>query len=186
MPPAVAPGASRHSAVLRGERAGHESSAAIIRAMPTLYMLCGLPGSGKTERAKELEAAGKGVLLNADSWVSRLYPDDAEAAARDERKFLVHQLQWEVVEWLLTRGIGVVLDWGVWSREERDRYRHRARQLGADVETIFLDAPLATLHQRVADRNRDLPPGTFHISAEELDEWAAIFEPPGPGELAGE
>ena len=61
-------------------------------------MLCGLPGSGKTTRAKELEAAGEGVLLNADSWVRRLYPDDAEAAARDERKALVEQVQWELVE----------------------------------------------------------------------------------------
>ena len=57
--------------------------------MPTLYMLCGLPGSGKSVRAKELEAAGAGILLNADSWVCQLYPEDAEAAARDERKFLV-------------------------------------------------------------------------------------------------
>ena len=27
-------------------------------ASPTVYVLCGLPGSGKTARAKELEAAG--------------------------------------------------------------------------------------------------------------------------------
>lgn len=155
-------------------------------AMPTLYMLCGLPGSGKTERAMELAAAGKGVLLNADSWVWRLYPDDAEAAARDERKFLVHEVQWEVVEQLLANGVSVILDWGVWSREERDGYRRRARELGADVETILLDVPMETLHQRVAARNHDLPPGTFRISPEELDAWAAIFEPPTPDELAGE
>lgn len=150
---------------------------------PNLYMLCGLPGSGKTQRALELEAAGEGILLNADSWVCQLYPDDAEAAARDERKFLVHEVQWELVERLLTGGISVILDWGVWSRAERDQYRQRGRELGANVHTVFLDAPLETLHVRLADRNRDLPPGTFHISAEELDEWAAIFEPPTDEEL---
>ncbi len=154
--------------------------------MPTLYMMCGLPGSGKTVRAKELEAAGAGVFLNADSWVWRLYPDNAEAAARDERKFLVHELQWEVAEQLLAGGVSVILDWGVWSREERDQCRRRARELGADVQTVFLDEPIETLHERLAERNRNLPRGSFRISAEELDEWAAIFEPPTPDELAGE
>ena len=153
--------------------------------MATVYMLCGLPGSGKTVRAEELEAAGAGVLLNADSWVCQLYPEDPEAAARDERKFLVHDVQWELVERLLARGISVILDWGVWSREERDQIRERGRELGATVETIFLDVPLETLHQRIAERNLDLPPGTFRISPQELDEWAGIFEPPTEDELAG-
>ncbi len=151
---------------------------------PTLHLICGLPGSGKTIRAQELEAAGKGVLLNADSWVCQLYPEDAEAAARDERKFLVHQLQWTLVEQLLASDISVILDWGVWSRKERDHYRRRARELGAQVQTVFLDAPIETLHERVASRNLDLPPGTFRISPEELNEWAAVFEPPTPDELA--
>lgn len=151
--------------------------------MPTLYLLCGLPGAGKTTRAKELEAAGRGFLLNADEWVCRLYPDDAEAAARDERKDLVERLQWELVERLLSSGISVILDWGVWMRAQRDHYRQHARMVGADVQTIFVDAPLEVLHERVARRNLDLPPGTFRISAEELDEWAALFEPPTQDEL---
>lgn len=158
-------------------------SSGILQAMtPTLYMLCGLPGSGKTTRAKELEAAGEGVLLNADAWVCQLYPDDAEAAARDERKALVHQVQWELAERLLTCGISVILDHGVSMRAERDHYRHRARDLGANVQMIFLDVPIETLHERLADRNRNLPPGAFHISVRELDEWAAVFEPPTPDE----
>ena len=151
----------------------------------TLRLLCGLPGAGKTTRAKELEAAGAGIRLNADEWVCRLYPDDAENAARDERKHLVEQVQWELVERLLTSGISVVLDWGVWTRAERDNYRQRARELGADVEMVFVDAPIETLHQRVAERNLDLPPGTFSISVEELDEWAARFERPTPDEMTG-
>lgn len=122
-------------------------------------------------------------MLNADEWVCRLYGDEAEAAARDDRKRLVEQVQWEVVERLLTNGVSVILDWGVWTRAERDHYRDRARDLGASVQTVFVDAPIETLHQRIARRNLDLPPGTFNISAEELDAWAALFERPTPDEL---
>lgn len=152
---------------------------------PTLHLLCGLPGSGKTTRARELEAAGRGILLNADSWTSKLYPDDAEAAARDGRKTLVEGVQWELAERLLTGGVSVILDWGLWAREERDHYRQRAGELDAAVETIFLDVPIETLHQRIARRNLDLPPGTFRIDAEELDEWSTWFEPPTLDELTG-
>jgi len=150
----------------------------------TLHLLCGLPGSGKTTRAKELEAAGGRVRLNADDWVCQLYPDDAEAAARDNRKSRVEQVQWELAERLLGDGISVILDWGVWTRAERDHYRLRASELGAVVQTVFVDAPLETLHARISERNRKLPPGTFAISAAELDAWAAIFEPPSEEELA--
>ncbi len=141
-------------------------------------MLCGFPGSGKTTRAKELEASGQGILLNADSWVCQLYSDDAEAAARDERKTLVERLQWELAERLLAEGVNVILDWGLWTRVERDHYRQRAHDLGASAQTIFLDAPIETLHERIARRNLDLPPGAFSISPQELDQWALLFEPP--------
>lgn len=151
---------------------------------PTLYMLCGLPGAGKTTRAKELEASGSGILLNADSWVCELYPDDAEAAARDERKARVHDVQWELAERLLTAGTSVILDHGVSKRSERDYYRRRAEGLGAEVQTIFLDVPLEILHKRIARRNLDLPPGSFRISPEELDEWAPLFEAPTHEEAA--
>ena len=151
---------------------------------PIIHLLCGLPGSGKSVRAGELEAAGAGIVLNADSWVWKLYPDDAEAAARDERKVLVHELQWELTERLLLAGVDVIFEWGVWSRDEREDIRSKASELGAIVRLEYLDAPLATLHERIAARNADLPAGSFRISAAELDEWAGLFEAPTAEELS--
>jgi predicted kinase len=152
---------------------------------PTLYLLCGLPGSGKTTHARELEAAGKGIALTADDWVCQLFPDDSEAAARDERKGFVQQVQDELVERLLAAGISVILDHGASRRVERDHYRLLAGGSGAAMELVFLDAPIETLHQRVARRNLDLPPGTFHISVSELDKWSSEFEVPSAEELRG-
>ena len=121
--------------------------------------------------------------MNADQWVCDLYPTDPEAAARDERKALVEQVQWSLVEQLLVAKNSVILDWGLWTRAERDHCRQRAGLLGARTELIFLDQKLETLHMRIASRNSERPPGTFHVSADELDEWAALFEPPTPDEL---
>ncbi len=53
------------------------------------------------------------------------------------------------------------------------------------MEIVFLDVELDELRRRVAERNRNLPAGTFSISPEELDEWVGGFEPPTDEELAG-
>lgn len=151
---------------------------------PTLYLLCGLPATGKTTRARELEAMANAVRLTADEWIARLYPDDAEAAARDERRDRVEQLQWQVAERLLGVGTDVVLDWGLWSKDERAHYRQRAEALGAQVRVELVEAPLSVLRRRLAERNRDPPPGTFRISAGELEEFATLFERPTSEELA--
>ncbi len=151
---------------------------------PTLYLLCGLPAAGKTTRARELEAAANAVRLTADEWIARLYPDDSEAAARDERRDRVEGLQWQFVERLLQIGTDVVLDWGLWTRTERARYRQRAEALRAQVQIELVEAPLSVLQARLAARNRDLPPGTFRISAEEMEEFASLFERPTAEEMA--
>ena len=151
---------------------------------PTLYLLCGLPASGKTTRARELEASSNAVRLTADEWICRLYPNDAEAAARSERRDGVEELQWQIVERLLEVGTDVILDWGVWTTTERAHYRQRAEALGARVRVELLEAPLSVLKERVAARNRDLPPGTFHISAAEMETFASLFEPPTAEEMA--
>ena len=156
----------------------------LTRMAPQLYLLCGLPTSGKTTRARELEAAADVVRLTADEWIARLYPDDAEAAARDERRDRVEALQWQIVERLLRIGADVVLDWGLWTRDERAHYRQRAEALGARVKIELVEAPLSVLQERLAERNRDLPPGTFHISAAEMEEFASLFERPTPEEMA--
>ncbi len=124
--------------------------------------------------------------MTADEWITRLYPDDAEAAARDERRDQVEALQWQVVERLLQIGTDVVLDWGLWTRTERAHYRQRAEALGAQVKIELVEAPLNVLQGRLAARNRDLPPGTFRISEEEMEEFVSLFERPTADEMAPE
>ena len=148
--------------------------------MATVYMLCGLPGSGKTTRARQIEQEHQAIRLAEDDWIARLYD---EAAIHDnDKRDLIKAVQWDLAERLLARGIDVVFDWGVWSRNERDDYRARCAALGASSVLVYLDVPLAELHRRIARRNQNLPPYTFHITPAELDEWWALFEPPTPDE----
>ena len=148
-----------------------------------LYLICGLPAAGKTTRARELETADSVIRLTPDEWISHLYPNDAETAARDDRRDRVEQLQWQLAERLLKSGVAVILDWGFWTRKERAFYQQRGEALGAQVRIEFVEAPLDVLQERLVARNLNLPRDTFQISAVEMEEFARLFECPTAEEM---
>ncbi len=149
----------------------------------TLYLLVGLPGAGKTTRAKEIEAAHAALRLTPDEWILALYGEDLDRPRRDAVREPVEGLQWAVAQRALALGCNVVLDWGFWGRAERDAYRARGEELGARVRTIALDAEIEELWARIT-RRAESTMGTLTISRAELDEWSASFEPPTADELA--
>ena len=158
--------------------------------MATLYLTCGLPCAGKTTLAKQLEAERNALRLTADEWLIALYGPALPPlevmnvkGVPDARRAAVEALQWRVAARALELGVDVVVDWGVWSRSERDDYRARAAALGARTVVCFLDVPRAELARRLRLRNANLPPGTFPIEEQYLDLWATWFERPTPDEL---
>lgn len=44
-----------------------------MKNKPTLYLICGLPGSGKTRLAKKLEKENQAIRFTLDEWVISLY-----------------------------------------------------------------------------------------------------------------
>ena len=142
-----------------------------------LVLLCGLPASGKTTLARELADAYDAVRLNPDEWEVALGVDpfDEGFQGRLEAAF------WELAQRLLVLGTSVVLEWGFWTRSERDEKREAARRLGVTVELRFLDAPYEELVRRVVTRHTT---GGIAISARHMERYRRNFEPPTAEELS--
>jgi predicted kinase len=91
----------------------------------------------------------------------------------------VEALQWSVAEELLLIGGTAIIEWGTWARSERDALRRRARELGAAVHLLYLDAPDDELWRRIHARAREDPP----IRRSDIDGWRRHFEAPDEQEF---
>lgn len=154
--------------------------------MATLHLMVGLPCSGKTTLAKRIEHEANALRLTPDEWITDMLGDDPPRNVLDASRDPVETALWALAQAALELGIDVVLDFGFWSRTERDAFRAGAQHIGAHTETHFLDASLDELLTRLDARNRHRPAGTFVIDEASMRHWHARFEPPTADELAAQ
>ena len=152
--------------------------------MTALHLIVGLPCSGKTTLASQLERQHQAILLSPDEWQIRLFGRDLDHPLHDWRHDSVEDLLWNVAAKVLGHDIDVILDFGFWKRIEREDYRSRAAAVGAGTVVHYLDVPQEVLLRRLDIRNELLPDGTFYIPPEKLTEWFAHLEPPSAEELS--
>ena len=140
---------------------------------PVLWVLVGLPASGKTTRALELAAAQHALRLSPDEWMIPLFGEPDADGRRDvlEGRMISLALQ------ALGLGINVVLDFGVWARDERTALRALADRAGGRCELIYLQIDDAAQRDRVAERLRR-GPDAFPISDADLATWRSLFQVP--------
>jgi predicted kinase len=145
-----------------------------------LILTCGLPGSGKTTLARQLASDRAAVRLTQDEWLWALGSTPWDEPTREK----VDRQLWRLAQEILGLGLSVVLEFGLWSRIERDEVRSAARGLGVGVELHFLNAPTEELWRRIEARNSEPPWDSYPISRADLNRWLAIFEAPDATELA--
>jgi len=93
---------------------------------PTLFLTVGLPGTGKTIAARLIEAEHNALRLTKDEWMKALFGPENPASASDVIEGRLVRLGMRALE----LGTNVVLDFGLWSRDERSALRQAAAEVG--------------------------------------------------------
>lgn len=154
--------------------------------IPLAVLLIGLTGSGKTTVSTALLDEGF-ERLSVDEEVFRRhgrygvdYPEDTYFA---REKPVVDAVRTAFVS-TLRAGRDVVLDHGLWAREERREWRAVAQDAGAHPVLVHLRTDRAELLRRLELRNARSDANALTVSAEALDDFIDRFEPPGVKEGA--
>lgn len=151
-----------------------------------LHLICGLPGSGKTTLAKQLETECNAIRMNPDEWIKTIWGIN-EAEGNNYRD-QIEQLQWNMGKKILLSGTDVIIEWGTWGKDERLKLREEAWKIGSKVKFYYLNQPKEVLKERILHRNQNrsnsellMPEETL---GEEIDRFFKVFQVPTEEELS--
>ncbi len=147
----------------------------------TVLLMVGLPAAGKTTRATELAEEHRALRLTPDSWMVPLFGDSMAGG----RRFVLEGRLVSVALQALRLGTSVVLDFGLWARDERSALRWLARSAGASCRVVYLPVDEDVQLARIAHRQATAPQRTFPMTEADLARWRGQFEVPDATELAG-
>ena len=142
---------------------------------PTLYIMCGLPFSGKTTLARALANKCGFVHLDLDALAraKSLFPEEG---INNEQWGRMFKELYQQVTILLNSGKSVIFDAVNYDRIGRDRLRTIAQQSDSSVHVIYIHLPLQEIEQRrqVNQADPQRPP----VRDKDFVELAVEFEIP--------
>lgn len=148
--------------------------------MAEVIMTCGKICSGKSTYAQKLRDERNAVILSVDEITLALFPDGAgdmldTYVERAEKLLFRKSLE------IIRTGTDVVLDWGFWTRTEREYARDYYRKHGIHCELHYLDIIDEIWQQRIEKRNRLIEEGkisAYYVDRGLAEKFAGIFEVP--------
>lgn len=152
---------------------------------PEVVMLCGLTGSGKSTYAEQLVAQGYEKLSLDESMHEKHgragvdYPAEKYMDYEDD----VNNNLKQKLAGLLADGSSVVLDYGFWSKDNRDTYKEIIGANGGKWRLVYFKARPEVLIQRLRRRNERIDANAVHVTESMLGDFIKRFqEPQGEGE----
>ena len=159
-----------------------------ITYMGRLILVCGPTGVGKTTYSLSLSEEIEAIRFSIDPWMQTLFAKDMTSLDYEwmiERVNRCYEQIWQVSEQILTFNGNVVLDLGFTTKEQRDIFSDRAKEMRINPEIHYLDAPQDIRKQRVDKRNIEKDPSVFAFEVTDMmfNFMEPRFEAPNQDEL---
>lgn len=155
---------------------------------PTIHLVCGSTGAGKTTFSMKLAEQERAVRLSIDEWMTSLFeadqPQPIEFAWMMERINRCEAVMWQVALEASRRGVGAVIDCGLTRAVHRKKFADLAREAGLPVVLHWLDVSVEERWRRVEQRNAERGE-TFRLEVTRpmFDFIEGMWEPPTPEEM---
>ena len=153
--------------------------------MPKVLIMCGKICSGKSTYAEKLKLENKAVILSVDELTLALF----ENQAGEKLDFYVEKLK----EYFLKKsldiveaGADVILDWGFWTKKERDYAREFYDLRNISYQFYYMNVGIDEWKKRILKRNQEIKREqleAYPIDKGLLSKVERIFEEPDRKEL---
>lgn len=153
--------------------------------MAKVILICGKICCGKTTYSEQLRQRENAVILSVDEIMLSIFGQYAgekhDEYANNTQKYLFDK-SIEFVD----AGVNVILDWGFWTKVNRDKAKEFYKNRGIDIEMHYIDICDETWKQRLAFRNAKVEAGeteAYFVDENLANKFAAIFEIPDKSEI---
>jgi predicted kinase len=127
--------------------------------MPTVYLIEGPVGAGKSTYAEQFSVQLRAPHLNLDEWMVTLFSPDRPNTEfmpwYAERKRRTIEQIWRVACSLLDTDTSVLLELGLVQQRDREDFYRRVDGTDYDLKVHVLEVPKEVRYQRVQKRNVD-------------------------------
>jgi predicted kinase len=144
----------------------------VMMREPTLFLTVGLPCTGKTTAARRIEIEQKALRLTKDEWMKALYGQENPPSAQGVIEGRLIQIGLRALE----LGSNVVIDYGLWGRDERSALRQAAADLGAMVEMRYFELTPAE-QRRLTAQTRFLHRNASQLRQLDQLAWKLLGQP---------
>ncbi len=144
----------------------------------TLHLVCGKIASGKSTLARQLSTDQKVILINEDTWLSRLYPDEITSIKDYVRcSSRLRSIMEDHIQLLLQAGLSVVLDFPANTLDIRQWMLSISERAGVPNCLHYLNVSNKTCKERLHIRNAS-GSHEFNPTDEQFDQITSYFVPP--------
>lgn len=153
--------------------------------MAKVILICGKICCGKTTYSEQIRKEENAIILSVDEIMLSIFGQHAgekhDEYANNTQKYLFDKS----IEFV-NAGVNVILDWGFWTKENRDKAKEFYKSRGIDMEMHYIDICDETWKQRLAYRNAKVEAGqtaAYFVDENLANKFAAIFETPEKEEI---
>ena len=143
--------------------------------MGKLFLLCGKPGSGKTTLAKFLKEKFGLIHFSADDFMLKLFGEIDDRNLFDEKLVVTKDLIYQICDDVL-RSNNVILDFGFWTKSEREQVINRFKNY--EVIIVYLKLDEDKIFNQIEKRNANLKDNEYFMDLNTFKILSSKFEEP--------
>lgn len=154
--------------------------------MSKVYLICGKICCGKTTYAKKLCTENNSILLSVDEIMLSLFDQCCGEKLHMEYERRIKNYLFDKSLEIIEKGFDVVLDWGFWTKEERNSVKEFYKSRNIDYELHYIEIDDETWEYQLNKRNNEILENktkAYYLEYNRALEFASRFEEPCKNEV---